>query len=137
MCEQDAGCGHVDRRPANDKLIGASADFNPKTRLNLAQMSIQLTAQHRQMAGVIGFQGEAFLDRRRRRDFTVQNESGATRAMYENKRIYPISVSSTVAQAAAQRIGQGLMDIDINKLANQGVITAAEVNNTVVFSAPL
>jgi hypothetical protein len=57
------------------------------------------------MAGVIGFQGEAFLDRRRRRDFTVQNESGATRAMYEIKRIYPISGSSTAAQTAAQRIG--------------------------------
>src|SRR5690606_38513925 len=47
------------------------------------------------------------------------------------------TVGRSVQQAAAQRVGQGFIDVNIDKLADQSGVVATEVDDTVVLGAAL
>jgi hypothetical protein len=135
-------CGfHIRLRPAQPELIAARCDADAQSLLDLVQMTVEVTTQHRQVTGVIGFQGEGVLDQlsrgRLRGRFAIQGILSPLWAMQLLVRIYGNSQASTFEYLAAQRVGKRVQYSHVNKLSNQCVVSGGEVYCPVVFGTTL
>ena len=139
--EQALCCRNINRWPTELQMAAAGADGHAKALFDLSQVAVQVAAERRQMAGVIRFQSQALLHqlsrRRLRGRFAVQGILSPQWAVQLQIRIYGISRPSTIDQYSPERVGQSILYLYINKMADQAPVGCGKVDHPVVLGATL
>src|SRR5690606_35654830 len=147
--------GAGDGRVANQlEMVAAVADFDAEALLDHAEVFIELAAETGEAPGVDGLDAEAMNSQGnvqispfwavwRSGNHSIARKPGYAKTGDEllpalaGGSSWSGSLYRFGQQAATQGVGQGLVDVDIDELADQQRIIAAEVDDAVMLGAAL